>query len=723
MFGKYILMLRSMKSRRLNARAKARACQTASALVFGLLIHMPFTAQGWAASLEEEGADGPKNRSIVEEIIVTEDRKGSMTAPGLEEARRRMTRISGAVDLVAAEEFGQEYVEHLGDMLRMTPGVLAQERYSEEIRLSIRGSGLGLNFHLRGVELLLDGTPINFSDGFGDFQEIDSRLVRYLEVYKGGNGFDFGAASLGGAINVVSPTGRTAADANSLMVEGGSFGTAKVTGMMARAGDDWDFFAGATGVHSDQFRDHSTQITGRFTTNVGIKLSEQVETRFYLIANHINQEIPGSLDFDTALTDRKQAVQNNIDNDWARNIRSLRLINKTSVQMGASGQLDFGAYGTIRDLDHPIFVFIDDEVRDYGLFGRYTDSLSLAGLRHDITLGMTARRSTIDDDWFVNEGGRRGFHIQSTQQDASIIQGYATDQIYLTDTFALDLGLQAFATKRDYTDNFDPINDDVVNYSALNPKFGLLWDVAPRTQIWTNITKSAEPPAFSELVQRPILQFVELEKQTSWTAEVGTRGAMGPLAWDVTLYRAWIEGEFLRFAIDGNIPANSFNADDTIHQGLEAGLHLTAAEGLFGRDDTRLIIEGAYTLSDFFFQNDEQFGNNQLAVTVRHLLNAEVRLEEPDRFHIAMTLEWAPKAPWVDFANTLRATDYAVFGLKAGATIADGLEFYANVQNITNKRYISTFSNVIDASVDGTALNVFTPGDGIGVFAGIKASF
>ncbi|WP_150004201.1 TonB-dependent receptor family protein [Iodidimonas muriae] len=716
-------MLRSMKSRRLNACAKARACQTASALVFGLLIHMPFTAQGWAASLEEEGADGPKNRSIVEEIIVTEDRKGSMTAPGLEEARRRMTRISGAVDLVAAEEFGQEYVEHLGDMLRMTPGVLAQERYSEEIRLSIRGSGLGLNFHLRGVELLLDGTPINFSDGFGDFQEIDSRLVRYLEVYKGGNGFDFGAASLGGAINVVSPTGRTAADANSLMVEGGSFGTAKVTGMMARAGDDWDFFAGATGVHSDQFRDHSTQITGRFTTNVGIKLSEQVETRFYMIANHINQEIPGSLDFDTALTDRKQAVQNNIDNDWARNIRSLRLINKTSVQMGASGQLDFGAYGTIRDLDHPIFVFIDDEVRDYGLFGRYTDSLSLAGLRHNITLGMTARRSTIDDDWFVNEGGRRGFHIQSTQQDASIIQGYATDQIYLTDTFAVDLGLQAFATKRDFTDNFDPINDDVVNYSALNPKFGLLWDVAPRTQIWTNITKSAEPPAFSELVQRPILQFVELEKQTSWTAEVGTRGAMGPLAWDVTLYRAWIEGEFLRFAIDGNIPANSFNADDTIHQGLEAGLHLTAAEGLFGRDEARLIIEGAYTLSDFFFQDDEQFENNQLAVTVRHLLNAEVRLEEPDRFHIAMTLEWAPKAPWVDFANTLRATDYAVFGLKAGATIADGLEFYANVQNITNKRYISTFSNVIDASVDGTALNVFTPGDGIGVFAGIKASF
>jgi iron complex outermembrane recepter protein len=32
---------------------------------------------------------------------------------------------------------------------------------------------LSRNFHLRGVQLYMDGIPINTADGYGDFQEID----------------------------------------------------------------------------------------------------------------------------------------------------------------------------------------------------------------------------------------------------------------------------------------------------------------------------------------------------------------------------------------------------------------------------------------------------------------------------------------------------------------------------------------------------------------------
>ncbi len=718
-----------LKTLRLDASVQETFLRkTRRAPFYGLLAslllqgHMA-RAETETTSLSDAAAEDDKSRSIVEEIIVTGGRSGSMTAPSLEEARRAMARIPGSVDLVAEESFDNQYVEHLGDMLRMTPGVLAQERYSEEIRLSIRGSGLSLNNHLRGVELLLDGTPINFGDGFGDFQEIDSRLVRYLEVFKGGNGLKYGSATLGGAINIVSPTGRTARSANSLTLEGGSFETARLTGTLARAGENYDVFVGASGVHSNQFRDHSTQVTGRFNTNVGIKLSEGVETRFYLIANHINQEIPGSRTAEESLTNRKGAVPNNITNDWARDIRSLRLINKTSVQIGAAGQLDFGAWGTLRDLDHPIFVFIDDETTDVGLFGRYSDSRILAGLRHDLSMGMTVRRSNTDNDWFVNLAGKRGPQIQSTERKAGHLQAYVADQIYLTPSLALDLGVQAFVTTRDFTDNFVANNDDKITYSAVNPKIGVLWDVMESGQIWANVTRSAEPPSFSELIQSPILRFVPLEKQTGWTGEIGSRGALGAVAWDLTFFRAWLNNEMLRFAVDGNIPANTFNADDTVHQGIEAGLHWTALSGLFAREASRIIIEGAYTFSDFFFDDDAQFGDNQLPVTPRHLFNGEIRLEEPDRYHIALSLEWAPKAPFVDFANTLRASDYAVFGVKGGVTLRPSLEFYADIQNITDKRYLATFSTVIDAQAPGTALNVFTPGDGIGVFAGIKARF
>jgi iron complex outermembrane receptor protein len=85
-------------------------------------------------------------------------------------ARRRMTEINnfGGVAL------GQRNIE-----LVMTPSRIfwlrghAQPKWGDDTRLSIRGSGLSRNFHLRGVQLYMDGIPINTADGYGDFQEID----------------------------------------------------------------------------------------------------------------------------------------------------------------------------------------------------------------------------------------------------------------------------------------------------------------------------------------------------------------------------------------------------------------------------------------------------------------------------------------------------------------------------------------------------------------------
>ena len=73
------------------------------------------------------------------------------------------------------------------DVLDYVPGVFVQPKWGDDTRLSIRGSGLSRNFHLRGVQLYMDGIPINTADGFGDFQEIDPTAYRYVEVYKGAN--------------------------------------------------------------------------------------------------------------------------------------------------------------------------------------------------------------------------------------------------------------------------------------------------------------------------------------------------------------------------------------------------------------------------------------------------------------------------------------------------------------------------------------------------------
>src|SRR3546814_10629295 len=77
---------------------------------------------------------------------------------------------------------------------------------------------------MRGITLLQDGIPINLADDNGDFQELDPQVFERIEVYRGANALSMGGSTLGGAINAVTPTGRTAPRFE-FRLDGGSFST------------------------------------------------------------------------------------------------------------------------------------------------------------------------------------------------------------------------------------------------------------------------------------------------------------------------------------------------------------------------------------------------------------------------------------------------------------------------------------------------------------------
>src|SRR5690606_29557234 len=133
------------------------------------------------------------------------------------------------------------------------------------------------------------------------FQELDPQLFERIEVYRGANALRFGGSTLGGAINAVTPTGRTAPGLE-LRVDGGSFGTVRRKAAAAYADPRGDAYLALTTDHSDGDRDHARRGAIRFNGNVGLRLSDRVETRFYATVSHINQRLPGSLTLAQALS-------------------------------------------------------------------------------------------------------------------------------------------------------------------------------------------------------------------------------------------------------------------------------------------------------------------------------------------------------------------------------------------------------------------------------------
>ena len=104
-----------------------------------------------------------------------------------QQALKEINNTPGGVALVPAEAYRNSTVANtIKDILDYVPGVFAQPKWGDDTRLSIRGSSLSRNFHLRGVQLYMDGIPINTADGYGDLGDRPDCL-KYVEVYKGAN--------------------------------------------------------------------------------------------------------------------------------------------------------------------------------------------------------------------------------------------------------------------------------------------------------------------------------------------------------------------------------------------------------------------------------------------------------------------------------------------------------------------------------------------------------
>lgn len=641
-------------------------------------------------------------------VLVEQPRTGSLTAESEHEAARRAQRTPGAAQVVSAEEFADRYALSIKDMLGAVPGVYAQPRFAEEVRLSIRGSGLSRGFHLRGITLLQDGVPVNLADGSGDFQEIDPASYDYVEVYKGANALRYGVASLGGAIQFVTRTARTVPWQSSLRAEGGSFETSRLNVSGARAHENWDALGSLTLSSSAGYRESSRGDSQRLSGNVGYRLSTTAETRFYLGYNAIDQRIPGTLSRTDALENPTRASAANIAQKAARDIDSIRLANRTSLQLG-DGRLDLSAYTFSKDLFHPLSFGVIDQSGDFhGVQARYEGRGSLGGYVQQFAMGAGLRQGDNDARVFANNGGVPGAQTANAREQAGSVDVFVENQFFLNPVLALVAGAHYVHASRDCTDRLNAARNDEKSYVGISPRIGVLYDATPRQQWFANLSRSYEPPTFSELNQQPVVGFVPVEAQTATTLELGTRGRGEVLSWELSLYRAQLRDELLQFTVTPNIPAATFNADRTLHQGIEAGLAWRIGGGF--------TLRQAYTYSDFRFEGDAQYGDRRLPVMPVHYYQAALDYAPASRFTLTPAMEWVPSGAYVDYNNTERTPGYAVFNLNADWSLSDALSLYLDARNLGDRRYLSNFSAVTQFSNQA----IFYPGEGRALFAGLR---
>lgn len=652
-----------------------------------------------------------EDRTMLSTVTVTADApRESTTAPGEAASREAARQIAGSVVVVGKEEYEDTRAATVKDMLDYVPGVYSQSRTNEEARLAIRGSGLSRTYHMRGLSMYQDGIPAHYADGTADFQDIDPLAFSHVEVFKGANALHLGSATLGGAVNFVTHTGYTA-DPLSLRLEGGSFGTMRGNVQGGGVVGDSDAFASFSRQLGDGFRDHSRQNNSRFYSNVGYKFSDNLETRFYLTYIDANQELQGALTKAQLKANPRQANAGAVALNHQRDFEQWRVANKTTWQ-GDGYTLSGGAYYIWKDLDHPVFQIVDQRNKDVGVFANVT----FEGERNTLLLGTDLRNGRTDAMRFTNLSGGYGAMQSNAKETTNNAAFYAEDRYRVAKEVTLVGGSQFLYTKRESDDYFLSNGDQSgeKEYYGFSPKIGAIWDVNPAVQVFGNLSASYEPPTFIELSQMlpGVSGLADLDAQKATTLELGTRGSYGRWQWDMAAYRAWLRDELMMFST-GPTTSGVMNADDTIHQGIELGLGLDITD--------RISTRAAYTWSNFHFDGDAQWGDNEIPGMPEHYLRAELRYTDPDGWYVAPNVEAALDNYYVDMANTLEADAYVLLGLTAGVEVTENAAVFVDLRNLTDEKYAATASVVTTVNAANSAL--FYPGDGRSVYAGVKYRF
>lgn len=648
-------------------------------------------------------------------VTVTAEPIASPTIAPINVARKRIGTTAGGANIVDAEQYKEGRVSTLSDTLQFSPGVFIASRFgAEEARLSIRGSGLQRTFHMRGIQLLQDGVPLNLADGSADFQAVEPLATRYVEVYRGANALQYGSTTLGGAINFVSPSGL-ASPGVSGRLEAGSFGYKRGQVSAAGANETMDWFMAAATFHQDGFRDHSKQSTQRISGNLGIQLSNTIETRFFLLGVKTDSELPGALTKAEMQANPRRADPAAVTGDQHRDFDLWRVSNLTTFRLDQEQRVELGGFYSYKSLFHPIFQVLEQNSDDVGLNARFISERRLFGNRNQLIVGTTLLAGELDDDRFVNVRGQSGARTGEATQRSKNYTVFAENQHFILPSTALVLGAQAVEARRKLNDRFLSNGDNSVDrtYRRVLPKIGARHELMPDVQVFGNISVSFEPPTFGELAGG--LNVTPVDAQRARTLELGTRGRSshqwGRMTWDIAVYRANVKKELLSLNDANGVSLGTTNADKTIHEGIEAGIEA---------DMDRWVVRAAYQLNDFRFDGDRVYGDNRLAGVPRQFLSAEVLYRMENGFYLGPNIR-AASSTYIDHANSLKAAGYGILGFKLGQRVNKKLSWFVDARNLTDKIYAATTGVLADAR--GTDSRQFYPGEGRSLYAGVELTY
>ncbi|MDR2093494.1 MAG: TonB-dependent receptor [Azoarcus sp.] len=712
-------------------------------------------AQGtFGDSSSPDGAQDATTQQL-DTVVIESKRRTAADA-----ARKKVDEIPGGASLISSEETAKGRVSTLEDVLAYQPGVFAQSvAGNDAIKISIRGSGIigSPGYFREGVYFYYDGLHLT-GPGGAAYELLSGQATNYTEVLRGANAFDLGALTIGGGINFVTHSGRSAPGLR-VRGEAGSYGFRKASISYGGTTEDgqFDYFIHADDYHNDGYRDYSFSRSHGEVVNLGWQLTPNFKTQFLLRQRWEYHEDPGALTLAQLKDNPKQANASNKLNrssgyrpgtTWAALKSFYTFADASELELGVAWH-DYPHYNGKGGLQHyNVSAQIGQpgpggnngvvgiwDWHDLNLGAHYRRTDQIGGHESRTTLSFNQTRHILASNKQMSDG-KNGHPYKEVDyagsHDTTLSLGNETE---ILDKLWLTSGLTSVYIKRhthyrssEQNYHAELPNDDTYTYHGLAPRLGLRYAVTPEVEVFGNASRSVAPVLswrYAGTVGSPSKAVVfPLEVQTGNSVEAGIRWKNDTVDGSLIFYNVWIHDEILSQTVllpgETTPSTSTFNADSpTIHRGIEAALTIRLWRAR--NSGQALILRQAYTLNDFFFRHDGTYGNNKLPGLPRHVYQAELQYQHPNGFYAGVNTRAFSRTP-VDYANSVYAPSATVWGASAGYEASDkSWKLYVDLHNLADRKYVTAVNT--PANRNGVDGEDYYPGEGFGAFAGVEFRF
>ncbi|HTX88143.1 MAG TPA: TonB-dependent receptor [Bacteroidales bacterium] len=552
------------------------------------------------------------------------------------------------------------------EALRLVPGVKVENGTDgSRVHLYIRGQGILSETGFRGIQVLIDGVPVNDPGGFcPDLYDVDWAVVKNVEVVRGLAASLYGANATGGIVNILTGDGGKKPVNTTLFGSGGSYGFWKVLGQVDGTQGNVNYRASYSHTQGHGYRDHQSFMGDLFSEKATwTPSSKVVVTQILSYTNYFNQNSEGINLYRYETYGPRAANTDAIPYNEFHETKRLTGALQAQFQLCKSSSLDikgFARSNYYRETSNN-----GDDYKPFISFGgsaQYNLNSGHEKLVNHFSLGVDYQTQTITEHMFAvppeNERdsnrvdsywSRECFDLDQILINQIIRQSSAG--IYLIDKLDIARKLYAIVNVRgDFI--YNKLNNNIPVPDSLNPngnksfqhityRIGLAYDLARYLNLYGSWGTGFLTPSGDELYNNPESYggFNNLIKpSTSQGFELGLRGDVGKVFhYDVTGFDIMSDNEFYRYSVPGrgNNAAFFGNIGKSTKWGIETFISVSPVKNV--------ILDASYTYSHFRYTSPDSVKGHWMPNSPMHMLTAEVSYNFLKHFTVALSTEWESK--------------------------------------------------------------------------------